>query len=250
MASLSTEKTSCVHFCRKRFLHPDPDIRLSSTPIMVSNTVKFLGIVFDSKLTFLPDVVALRKRCETGINLLRLLSNTAWGADRSSLLWIYRAIVCSKLNYGSIVYGSARKTVLRRLDTVHHMGLRISCGAFRTSPVNNLYAYCNELPLCLIRRRLCLSFYFKILSNPSHPLRDFLLDFTFDRLFAHRKYCISTFTLRARHIIQNTPLQRVNVLTGSNCLTPPWIDNRMKYMNPFAGFSKAFTSSFIYQEVF
>lgn len=33
------------------------------------------------------------------LNLLKFLSNTAWGADRSSLIKIYRAVVRSKIDY-------------------------------------------------------------------------------------------------------------------------------------------------------
>ncbi|GFN99061.1 RNA-directed DNA polymerase from mobile element jockey [Plakobranchus ocellatus] len=65
---------------------------------------------------------------------------TYWGADGATLLKLYRTLVRSKLDYGSVVYGSAKKHVLRALDPIHHQGLRISLGAFRTSPIKSLYA--------------------------------------------------------------------------------------------------------------
>ena len=68
-----------------------------------------------------------------------MLSNTNWGGDRSVLLNLYRSLVRSKLDYGSIVYGSARKSYLKCLDTIHHQGSRLALGAFRTSPVESLY---------------------------------------------------------------------------------------------------------------
>ena len=80
-----------------------------------------------------------------------MLSNTNWGGDRSVLLNLYRSLVRSKLDYGSIVYGSARKSYLKILDTIHHQGLRLALGAFRTSPVESLYADSNE-PFLYIRR--------------------------------------------------------------------------------------------------
>ncbi|GFU13601.1 putative RNA-directed DNA polymerase from transposon X-element [Trichonephila clavipes] len=57
--------------------------------------------------------------------ILKLLSNTLWGADRVSLLRVYQALILSRLDYGCVVYGSARASVLKRLDTVHHTALRI-----------------------------------------------------------------------------------------------------------------------------
>ncbi|GBN73106.1 hypothetical protein AVEN_189696-1 [Araneus ventricosus] len=137
--TFSTSKTAAVHFCRKRNLHIDPEIKLDGHSIPLLNEIRFLGVIFDTKLTFLPHVISLRKKCERSLNILRVLSTTAWGADRPSVLRIYRAIILSKIDYGCVIYGSSRKTVLQRLDPVHHTALRICSGAFRTSPVKSLY---------------------------------------------------------------------------------------------------------------
>ncbi|GFV81578.1 putative RNA-directed DNA polymerase from transposon X-element [Trichonephila clavipes] len=118
--TISPFKSSCVHFCRKRNLHPDPSIHIGNIQIPVVSAVRFLGIIFDSKLTFLPHVLYLRKKCERSLNILKVLSNTLWGADRVSLLRVYQALILSRLDYGCVVYGSARASVLKRLDTVHH----------------------------------------------------------------------------------------------------------------------------------
>ncbi|GFV17745.1 putative RNA-directed DNA polymerase from transposon X-element [Trichonephila clavipes] len=121
--------TSC--FCKtfermgKRKLHPDPFIHIGNIQIPVVSEVRFLGVIFDSKLTFLLHVLYLRKKCERSLNILRVLSNTIWGADRVSLLRVYQALILSRLDYGCVVYGSARASVLKRLDTVHHSALRI-----------------------------------------------------------------------------------------------------------------------------
>ena len=57
---------------------------------------------------------------------------------------LYRSLIRSKVDYGSLVYGSARKSYLKMLDSVHHQGLRLALGAFRTSPVESLLAEANE----------------------------------------------------------------------------------------------------------
>ena len=73
------------------------------------------------------------------------------GGDRIVLLNLYRALIRSKLDYRSIVYGSARKSYLKYLDTIHYQGLRLAPGAFRTSPVESLYAESNEQSLYIRR---------------------------------------------------------------------------------------------------
>jgi len=44
------------------------------------------------------------------LNLLHVVAHTSWGADQHTLLHFYRSLVCSKLDYGSVVYGSARES--------------------------------------------------------------------------------------------------------------------------------------------
>lgn len=66
---------------------------------------------------------------------MRVIAGIKWGADREMLLKVYRSIARSKIDYCSFIYSSARKSTLRQLDTVHNQGIRISLGAFKSSPV-------------------------------------------------------------------------------------------------------------------
>ncbi|GFV45520.1 potassium channel subfamily T member 2 [Trichonephila clavipes] len=115
--------------------------------------VRFLGVIFDPRLTILPHILHLRQKCEKSLDILKILSNTSWGEDRTSLLRVYQSIVVSRIDYASVVYGSARDSTLKKLDPVHHAALRICSGAFRTSPVQNLYGTCNQLSLNLRRKK-------------------------------------------------------------------------------------------------
>ncbi|GFW98585.1 probable RNA-directed DNA polymerase from transposon X-element [Trichonephila clavipes] len=54
--SISASKSCCVHFCRKRGIHPDPEIRIRDIQIPVVPDVRFLGVIFDRRLTFLPHI--------------------------------------------------------------------------------------------------------------------------------------------------------------------------------------------------
>ena len=118
----SKSKTQCVHFCKLRKVHNDPVLYLYGSPIQVVEESKFLGVIFDRKLSFIPYIRYIKAKCLRALNLLIVLSHTSWGADRFTLLHLYRSLVRSKLDYGSIVYGSARKSYLQILDTVHHRG--------------------------------------------------------------------------------------------------------------------------------
>ena len=158
----SKTKTKCMHFCQSRKLHLDPELTLDGIQIEVVPEFKFLGLLFDSKLSFIPHISYLSNKCHKALNLLRVVSSMDWGADRKVLLRLYRTLVRSKLDYGCIVYGSARQSYLRKLDSIHNQGLRLALGAFRTSPVNSLYAEANEPSLNLRRKKLSLQYYLKL----------------------------------------------------------------------------------------
>ena len=70
------------------------------------------------------------------------------------LIGLYRALIRSKLDYGCIVYGSARLSYIKRLDIVQNQGLRLCVGAFCTSPNQSLYVEANEPPLDMRRTHL------------------------------------------------------------------------------------------------
>ena len=80
----STSKTVCIHFCRLRKLYPDPVLLLNDTPIPVVEETKFLGLIFDRKLTFISHIRHLKDKCTKALNLLRVLAHTSWGADQGS----------------------------------------------------------------------------------------------------------------------------------------------------------------------
>ena len=104
-----------------------------------------------------------------------MLSSTNWGGDRSVLLNLFRSLVRSKLDYGSSVYGSARKSYIKCLDTIHHQGLRLALGAFHTSPVESLYVESNEPSLYTRREKISFQYTTKLAANPKNPAHNCVL---------------------------------------------------------------------------
>ena len=141
-----------MHFCQLRTFHPDPSLTMGGDPIKVVKEMRFLGLVFDTKLSFLPHIRALKARCMKALDVLRVLSATEWGADSTILLQLYRALVRSKLDYGSIVYGSARKSYVKLLDPVHHQGLSCRHGVKPPLTHSLTTRVCGSLSVSLERR--------------------------------------------------------------------------------------------------
>ena len=74
-------KTRCVHFCELRKMHHHPLIKLEDTEIPVVNEYKFLGVIFDRKLSFISHIKYLKTKTTHSQQLLRIVAHTKWGAD-------------------------------------------------------------------------------------------------------------------------------------------------------------------------
>ena len=157
----SASKLVSVHFCIIQGLYSGPELRLDGALIPVVEKTKFLGLLFDRKLSFIPHINKLRLHSLSSINLLRVVSNINWGGSSDVLLRLFRSLVRSRLDYGCVVYGSARRSYLLKLDPIHHQGLRLCLGAFRTSPVESLYSEAREPSLSPRRRLLSLKYFIK-----------------------------------------------------------------------------------------
>ena len=135
----SKTKTQCKNFCQLRGLHNDPVLKLDGVEIPVVDQYKLLVVICDRKLSFIPHINYLKAKCHKALQQLRVVAHTDWGADISTLLKLYKSLVRSNLDYGCFIYGLARKSYLRCLDSIHHLGLRLALGALQTSPVESLY---------------------------------------------------------------------------------------------------------------
>ena len=165
----STSKTVAVRFSRSTRQETIPNLKLKDSLIPYEKEVKFLGMIFDSKLTWSSHIDSLKIKVKKSLNILKVVSGFSWGADKRSLLRLYDSLCQSKLEYGCQIYSSACKSKLKELDVVHHTGLRICSGAFKTSPAESLYIDTEELPLDLRREELGLRYMFKLNSTPDNP---------------------------------------------------------------------------------
>ena len=183
--TICEDKTVAMHFCNcsrhygEEGFCQNPKIYFDEsheTPIKYVEEKKFLGLYWDPQLTFRKHVEYLKNKCTNVLNLMRVLSHTHWGGDSRTLMKIYRSLIRSKLDYGSIVFMKAQDDILKPLDVIHHAGIRLALGAFKSSPVESLYVEANELPLSLRREELAMKYALKIRSNKNNPTYQSLFD--------------------------------------------------------------------------
>ena len=125
-------------------------------------------MILDNHLTWNAHIKHVRDRCQSALNLMRCISGQNWGADKTSLLRIYRAFIRSKLDYGSMAYNSASESAKKQLDTIQASALKICCGAIRGTPVAALQVVCGEMPLDIRRVEQSLKYSIKLDTFSEH----------------------------------------------------------------------------------
>jgi ribonuclease HI len=246
----SQSKTVCVHFCNKRKVHLDPDLNLGGHEIPVVDQVKFLGVIFDKKLNFKAHIDYLRKKCQKSLNLLKVVSKMDWGADRKVLLRLYRSLVRSKLDYGCIVYGSARKTYLKKLDTIQNQALKICLGAFRTSPIVSLHVEAGELPIRLRREKLALQYALKLrasMSNPSYKKAFYIRN---TKLYERKPKAIRPIALRIHNSLKAICPNIEDVEQYRVPNIAPWLIKRPQINLSLSEYPKALLDPLEFQKMF
>ena len=247
----SKTKTVCMHICQKKGLHLDPQLFLDQCPIPVVEETKFMGVIFDRRLSFVPHLKYVKKKALKALNILKIVGNTEWGADRKVMLRLYRSLIRSKLDYGCIVYGSARKSYLQMLDPIHNQGLRLCLGAFQTSPVESLYVDAHEPCLGARRAKLSLQYATKIKSLPKHPAHNAVFDNKYMKLFDARPNAIRTFGLRIKQFLTASNIDFSDILeTPSYFILPPWCVKPPKIVLDLVHLKKDRTDASIYQQLF
>lgn len=190
----SPDKTVCVLFSLRRGLGLDPILHSNRCNVIVKRQHKLLCLIFDSKLTFITHLI--RKKCLKSANILKVISHKTGGSDRLCLFQIYNSLIRSRLDYGSIVYGSARPSALKMLDPVHHLNLPLATGAFRISPVPSLYAETYQMSLEKRGQFLSISYAQKLLASPTHPAYPCIRKCPLSRLFESKPRVVRPLSLR------------------------------------------------------
>ena len=128
-------------------MHYDPTLKIDGIEIPVINQFKFLGVIFDKKLTLIPHFHYLKNKCCKALNLLCIIAHTTWSTDQQTLLKFYKTLIQSKIDSGCFINWSVRTSYQKPLNTNHHEALRLTLGAFRTSSVESQYTLAHEPPL-------------------------------------------------------------------------------------------------------
>ena len=78
---------------------------------------KFLGVIFDRRLSFVPHLKYVKKKALKALNILKVVGNTEWGADRKVMLHPELVLIFFKDYEFYFIYCTALYTVF--FNTFH-----------------------------------------------------------------------------------------------------------------------------------
>ena len=152
---LNPSKSHSMIISRSRVALPEhPDIVVGSDVVPMCTSIRLLGVTLDSKLTFESHLRTLSTSISRHIGLLRKCKRIY--SEDNIMKNCFYSFILPHFEYCPQVWMSAAGTHIRLLDKMFRR-----CKSLVT-----------ELDISLQHRRLVssLTFFFKILSNPSHPL--------------------------------------------------------------------------------
>ena len=117
---------------------------------------------------------------------------------------------------------------MKSLDTIHHQGLRLALGTFRTSPIESLYAESNEPSLYIRREKLSLQYVAKLAANPRNSAYDCVLNPKYERFYNNKPTAIKLLGLRIQPLLGEANINIKNVQHFSFPSKEPWTLNPPK----------------------
>ena len=124
---LNPEKTKVIIFSRSVLASKtEPNLKLYGETLKLYPQVKFLGITFDSQLTFKKHFEDILDRCNTRYHRLKLLANKNWGPSPSTLIEIYKQCVRPVFEYCSILTIITSDYIISKIQWLQNIFIRLA----------------------------------------------------------------------------------------------------------------------------
>uniref|UniRef100_A0A3B5Q0T1 Reverse transcriptase domain-containing protein n=1 Tax=Xiphophorus maculatus TaxID=8083 RepID=A0A3B5Q0T1_XIPMA len=203
---ISIDKTKTLFFTRKK-ASENLKLQIYNHELERVREFKFLGLWLDEKLTWENHIQKVVNKCKRVLNVMRCLVGSEWGAERKALKSIYTGLIRSVFDYGSIVFGSASDTLLKKLDSIQYQALRLCTGAVRTTPTSALLIEMGEMPLNLRRLQLKSNYWCNLKGHDgNHPCQDILKS-----SWEKEKKKLNSFGWEIENVIKDFGLSGINI---------------------------------------
>ena len=170
---LNEEKTVYSIFTRStKAEQKTMKLQLNGKDLKKEKNPVYLGVKLDPRMSLSEFTKDLKTATESRLRLVKRLAGTNWGAEKSALRQLYIGYIRAKLDYCNSIQTIANKTALEELDKIQNQGLRLICGAMRSTPIAACEIEANIEPLDIRRSRAVIEAVERYhRAEPDHPNR-------------------------------------------------------------------------------
>ena len=132
------------------------DIRLNGKQVMKDDNPAYLGVTLDRSMKLSDFMSNLKNKASKRLNLLKRLSSTTWGSDKTTLRRLYLGYIRSAMDYALPLQNIAPAQAKLSLDRVQNQAAKLICGGMHRTPTAACEIDANLEPLDLRRERAAL----------------------------------------------------------------------------------------------
>ena len=177
-ARFETSKYVLIHFTRAWKRNTTAHIHIGDTTIKPANEAKYLGVIFDHKLSFRQHIqYAAKKGTKFGLAISRIAKCT-WGAAYQQTRTLFTSVAAPRMDYAAIVWYKPPKDrptpphiSTARLESAQRTAMKAILGTFRTTATSALQIETSLPPTHLRLRNRVLQSWARMQTAPeTHPI--------------------------------------------------------------------------------
>jgi len=223
-----------VHFTKNPHKRTAATITTDGTTIAPSNEARYLGVIFDQKLTFTSHLNYITKKGTAAAMALSGIAKCNWGATHKDIRQIFSTAIASKTDYAACIWhrprkiGSAQATQNKKLTTIQRHAMKAITGCYTTTPTSALEIEANLEPPWIRLQTKVLSAVTRMQTLPAnHPIHHWIA----------QAWCTRTANTIHRSNLQNVMHQFHGVIsyqieTILPFVRPPWWKLEAEVMIP------------------
>ncbi len=122
---VNPSKCQAITFSRRRNM-PKERLTIGNQTIEYSEKAKYLGIIMDRRLNWVPQVNHVLECSRRSMGAVRAVCCCSGGPNADTVMTVYKALIESKILYGCPVLLSASDHVLARLEIIKNQAMRLA----------------------------------------------------------------------------------------------------------------------------
>ena len=172
---INTSKSIAIVFTKNK-KWSNPTLKINESKIHFENVCTLLGVKFDSQLNWSKHIDYICDRAKARLNIMKCISGTHWGANKQTMLVVYRGLIRTLFDYACVAYDSAAASSTKKLETIQYKALLLATGGMRGTSLSALLAECGEKTLRYRRKELIVKYLVKLDYIKTNPAKSILVD--------------------------------------------------------------------------